>query len=601
MKLLVIVSLAAVALAKPTEKPLQKRQFNFNALAPNFNQDVNQFGGRTFLNGFHIETQSEKTPRISANQISNQFSIGGNGLFPQQRYSVINGPEITDIGSSGLNSNGLVSTTTYSPLLSSSSFFPTSTTSNLLNSEISSINSIPSSKTLSANSIAFSGVIPQNFGPTVTPLPKVSTTFPHSLIGLNSNPTAFPVVSSTVLPISSLQSRFEGSVLSNNSPGLDLPSYNFDNFGNFEQFEIKNNDKAEVTKNVYFYEAPEEPEMIRQRKIIQLPPQKKNYKLLFIKAPVAPESQPIEIPAQILNQEKTRVYVLVKKPETEQVVKIVEGSTPKPEKPEVFYIKYKTREEAEKAIKEAQEGASQGQESISVNGQQLVNSIRNIKFTENHRDSALQPIFSHNIPVSLFESSTSQPILSSTFSPDVNYVSGASGGLLNDGSFNQFVTSYTPSLLGNNVFPKTVGSPFSPRNNIFSNTNLGLDTSNLGSFESSTFSPITYVSSGFSNFPSFVDLSQRSGSGSRSGRVNEFQDNKVPSTSTSSTSSSIFGESFESQTANKFEEKSISSKDEPLALSLGSGASTSSPVLKNSVEVTPTTESSDVNSSTSSE
>ncbi|XP_045483609.1 uncharacterized protein LOC123688905 [Harmonia axyridis] len=618
MKLLVIVSLVTIALAKPAVKPPVKRQFDFTV--PQLSQDFNQFGARTFQNGFNlVESQSEKTPSLLVNQDLNQFNLGlngisssSNGVLSSQGFSSFNGPEITNVGSSGLNSNGFVSTTTASPVpVSFESFsLPTSTISPLLNSEISSINSVSSLNGLPVNSAISSGIFAQNLAPTVTPLSEISRSYADSSFnGFNVNPTALPIVSSTVLPSSLVQNRFGGDLLLNNLQGFDLNSYRFNNLGDYQQVEVKNNQKSETTKSVYFYEAPEEPEPIRQRKIIQLPPQKTNYKLLFIKAPSAPEPQPIEIPTQVLNQEKTRVYVLVKKPETEQQVRIVAGPTPKPEKPEVFYIKYKTREEAEKAIKEAQEGASLGQESISVNGQQLVNSIKNVAVTETGGNTIVKQTFSQNLPSSslrLFESSTALPIISSTFSPELNYVSNPSSVLLNDGGFNQFASSYTPSLLGSKVFATSGNNLYSVKNNIFSNGNLGFGSGNLGSFQSTTFSPFqsstfspnTYVSSGLSNFPSFVDLSQRSGFGFRSGRVDKSEENKSSSATASVASTSSFGTSFEAQSENKSTEESTSQKDEPLLLSLGSGSSTSSPIFTNALETS--TEAVDAESSTSS-
>lgn len=592
-----VVSLAALALAKPVEKSPPKRQVDFNSFAPQISQDFNQFGARIFQNGFNtIESQSEKTPSVFG--VNGASFSGSNGDLLSQGFSSFSGPEITNVGSSGLNSNGFISTTTASPSpVSLDSFnLPTSTISPLLNSEISSINSASNFNSIPINSFVSSGIVNRNFAPSVAPLPQISNTFSESYLnGLNANPTAIPIVSSTALPSSLLQSRFDGNLLLNNLQGFDLSSYRFNNLGE-QQIEVKNNQKSEVTKSVFFYEAPEEPEPIRQRKIVQLPPQKTNYKLLFIKAPAAPEPQPIEIPTQILNQEKTRVYVLVKKPETEQQVRIVAGPTPKPEKPEVFYIKYKTREEAEKAIKEAQEGATLGQESISVNGQQLVNSIRNVKLTETGGNNYVQQTFSQNLPSSLnvFESSTALPIVSSTFAPQLNYVSSPSSVLLED----QFVRSYTPSLLRNGVLSTSGNNLFSSRNNLYSNGNFGFGP--LGSFQSSTFSPNTYVSSGFSNFPSYVDLGKSSGLSFRSGRVDNSEENKS-SVSSSSAESSSFGVSFGTQSENKSPEDSTVQKDEPLVLSLGSGSSTSSPIFTNAVEISSTTESADVESTTSSE
>jgi hypothetical protein len=74
---------------------------------------------------------------------------------------------------------------------------------------------------------------------------------------------------------------------------------------------------------------------------------RKHYKIIFIKAPSAPSLTQQIAAAQAQSQEKTLIYVLVKKPED---ISFGPGPQPVPElpvsKPEVYFIKYKTQKEA---------------------------------------------------------------------------------------------------------------------------------------------------------------------------------------------------------------------------------------------------------------
>lgn len=111
--------------------------------------------------------------------------------------------------------------------------------------------------------------------------------------------------------------------------------------------------KLHVRKNFYFFTAPEEPAQIRQRiKISNNAPQK-NYKIIFIKTPSVDLKQSVNIPALPQNEEKTIVYVLVKKPEALETINVQAPLPTSPSKPEVYFIKYKTEQEAEAAISNA--------------------------------------------------------------------------------------------------------------------------------------------------------------------------------------------------------------------------------------------------------
>jgi Domain of unknown function (DUF243) len=89
----------------------------------------------------------------------------------------------------------------------------------------------------------------------------------------------------------------------------------------------------------------------------------KHYKIIFIKAPAGGNSYAGSNAAVFpQNEEKTIVYVLSKKPEN-IVGDNGELPTPPPavtSKPEVFFVKYKTQQEADGAISQIQESFKEG-------------------------------------------------------------------------------------------------------------------------------------------------------------------------------------------------------------------------------------------------
>ncbi|KAK9875296.1 hypothetical protein WA026_007694 [Henosepilachna vigintioctopunctata] len=624
MKCLVIATLVACALSKPLDKPPVKRQFE--ALPFGGQSFQNQFSGAALpASQFSFDTQSARAPSQFLSQTSDQSvgindaSVLSNGAsFDQtfsQRFGSLNNvqPEITNVGNTGLNSR-TVSTTTAAPPSSFSidySNLPTSTVSPIFSSEVSSVSPITSDASFaSLNALGNSQILSQGFSS--TPLPDISSTFSASTFdSLNPNPTAIPIISSSALPSDVLQTRFGSNNLfldNLNVQGLDLNSFNLNNYidagSNFHSGSnvVVNSDKApEVTKSLYFYEAPEDLEPVRQRKIVQLPPQKTNYKILFIKAPSAPEPQPIEIPAQLQNNEKTRVYVLVKKPETEQEVRIVAAPTPKPERPEVFYIKYKTREEAEKAIKEAQAGAALGQQSINVEGHELVSKIKNAKVS--HTGGSLlvkQTQQLPSVPLNLFESSTALPFISTTGSFGNIYDSSTVNSLLNNNNLNQF-SLYNSPVVSSVVNPynqpfSTSGNLFSNRNDVFSSGNNLFSSGNFGSVGAVNLSPSSSTSSRFSNTPTLIGLNKKFLLDTRIGQNSE--DKKESSDAVSSSVDVSDKSSNDNSEVNSSVDSNSSqyNKDEPLQLSLGGvGESvTTSTAFTNAAESSSTTEASDV-------
>ncbi|KAH8354552.1 hypothetical protein KR084_007812 [Drosophila pseudotakahashii] len=139
---------------------------------------------------------------------------------------------------------------------------------------------------------------------------------------------------------------------------------------------------AIVTKDIYIHSAPEETEELRQDEPqLENVPIRKNYRIVFIKAP----SQNLKYTAAALkraqssNEEKTVIYVLSKKPdltEIQQQLQVTQSEA-KVHKPEVYFIKYKTQEEAQRAQQEiqAQYDALGGATHISDEGVAPITSV----------------------------------------------------------------------------------------------------------------------------------------------------------------------------------------------------------------------------------
>ncbi|KAG5674141.1 hypothetical protein PVAND_004126 [Polypedilum vanderplanki] len=110
-----------------------------------------------------------------------------------------------------------------------------------------------------------------------------------------------------------------------------------------------------VQKHIYVHVPPPEEEAAVAHQQQQLAAPRKHYKIIFIKAPSAPSITQQIAAAQAQNEEKTLIYVLVKKPED---LAAGPGPAPVPQlpvsKPEVYFIKYKTQKDSSSA------GASAG-------------------------------------------------------------------------------------------------------------------------------------------------------------------------------------------------------------------------------------------------
>ncbi|XP_026332668.1 uncharacterized protein LOC113239768 [Hyposmocoma kahamanoa] len=101
-----------------------------------------------------------------------------------------------------------------------------------------------------------------------------------------------------------------------------------------------------VQKHIYVHVPPPEPQEYRAPRVPAVAPPQKHYKIIFIKAPTPPTPVAPIIPLQPQNEEKTLVYVLVKKPEEQPDIVIPTQAPTQPSKPEVYFIKYQTQKEA---------------------------------------------------------------------------------------------------------------------------------------------------------------------------------------------------------------------------------------------------------------
>ncbi|XP_050099332.1 uncharacterized protein LOC126579779 [Anopheles aquasalis] len=113
-----------------------------------------------------------------------------------------------------------------------------------------------------------------------------------------------------------------------------------------------------VQKHIYVHVPPPEPELSFQQTISAPALRQKHYKIIFIKTPSVPSQAAQLALAQSQTEEKTIVYVLVKKPEQLGDITLPSPAIAKPSKPEVYFIKYKTNSEGGNAAAFANAGAS---------------------------------------------------------------------------------------------------------------------------------------------------------------------------------------------------------------------------------------------------
>ncbi|EDW81693.1 uncharacterized protein Dwil_GK10882 [Drosophila willistoni] len=113
--------------------------------------------------------------------------------------------------------------------------------------------------------------------------------------------------------------------------------------------------KPIVTKNFFIHSAPEESDDEVQDELAQLAAQPRNhYNVLFVKTPAQTNRAAALNLAKSLKQEKTVVYVLAKKTTATDLQDAIAEAPQHINKPEVFFIKYRTPEEAINAQRQIQ-------------------------------------------------------------------------------------------------------------------------------------------------------------------------------------------------------------------------------------------------------
>lgn len=100
-----------------------------------------------------------------------------------------------------------------------------------------------------------------------------------------------------------------------------------------------------IQKHVYVHVPPPDFEEVTAKpRPLKVPPREKHYKIIFVKVPSPRARPPVVIPTQPAKEEKTLVYVLVKKPEAPAEIVLPTPVPTQPSKPEVYFIRYKSKE-----------------------------------------------------------------------------------------------------------------------------------------------------------------------------------------------------------------------------------------------------------------
>ncbi|CAL8126890.1 unnamed protein product [Orchesella dallaii] len=101
---------------------------------------------------------------------------------------------------------------------------------------------------------------------------------------------------------------------------------------------------SQTFKHVYVHVAPDEPED-RQARTIRVPGGDKHVNIIFVKTPSSSSSQQTEVVLPEQDEHKNLVYVLLKKGEASSDIKIRRPQAQRPQKPEVYFIRYKGQEQ----------------------------------------------------------------------------------------------------------------------------------------------------------------------------------------------------------------------------------------------------------------
>jgi len=100
----------------------------------------------------------------------------------------------------------------------------------------------------------------------------------------------------------------------------------------------------QVFKHVYVHTAPDEP-ADQQNRVIRVPGGDKHVNIIFVKTPSSSSSSQTEVILPDQDEHKNLVYVLLKKGENQNDIKIRRPQAQRPQKPEVYFIRYKGEEQ----------------------------------------------------------------------------------------------------------------------------------------------------------------------------------------------------------------------------------------------------------------
>ncbi|XP_017064494.1 uncharacterized protein LOC108103496 [Drosophila eugracilis] len=109
---------------------------------------------------------------------------------------------------------------------------------------------------------------------------------------------------------------------------------------------LANFQPAQINKHFYFHSAPEDHDEQQIVRYVNVGRPQKNYRVVFINAPASTTSKAKIIANVAPVEEKTAIYVLSKKSNALDVSAEVVTQRPVANKPEVFFVKYKTPQEA---------------------------------------------------------------------------------------------------------------------------------------------------------------------------------------------------------------------------------------------------------------
>lgn len=178
-------------------------------------------------------------------------------------------------------------------------------------------------------------------------------------------------------------SNFGGSAVGSSSAGFfqggHAVAQQSQSFGGHQQVQQHHQQQPQaiVSKRFFIHSAPEDVEEDQQEKHITVGVPKKNYNVVFIKSPSKSSKKTSIKISPAPTEEKTVIYVLNKKTDASDVqAEVIEHPTTTA-KPEVFFIKYKTNEEAAHAQEQiqAQYDALGGSSQVSDEGVAPVTSV----------------------------------------------------------------------------------------------------------------------------------------------------------------------------------------------------------------------------------